>query len=110
MCPGLPVFLRIAYPKTLRSRPVPNWKRFDIEKTLPHFLALPIDPSPRDPEKLVTTTLNSPRATLCRSVPLRKSSCWPKPWSEDLSSLRADFHAAARHRRSSHSPGLLPEH
>ena len=31
----LPVLLRIAYPKTPRSRPTPNWKRFDIEKTLP---------------------------------------------------------------------------
>ena len=47
----LPVLLCIAYPKSPRSRPAPNWKRFDIEKILPHLLALPIDPSPNDPEK-----------------------------------------------------------
>ena len=52
----LPVLLRIAYPKSPRSRPAPNWKRFGIEKILPHLLALPIDPSPSNPEKWVTTT------------------------------------------------------
>ena len=52
-----PVLLRIAYPKTPRARPTPNWKRFDIEKTLTQLQALPIGPSPINPEERVSKPL-----------------------------------------------------
>ena len=93
----LAVFLHIAYPKTPRSQPAPNWKKFDIEKTLPYLQAITIDPSPANPEKWVTSTLNQLQTVLSRSVPLRKASKWSKPWwSEDLSAMRSDSHAVSR--------------
>jgi ribonuclease HI len=92
----LPVAFHFNAPFTPSSRPTPNWKIFDINKVKDDLQNIYLPPIHSVSEEWIDTTLLHIRSTLSRSVPVKRTTKWSKPWwTPELTALRKDYRTLA---------------